>query len=154
MLLGNDRKRRICVVSDDKELTNIEQGKFAKRLAFLRQQSPKTSAEEIYLLLDPVKVENVAESQFARWAYRFESWRNGLILLPLLLTWLSLGLAALAYLQTYSLYPGQPFLKLWAEGFPGADLPTPSFIIVAATDAVVITTLLALTIGAQIIEGH
>jgi hypothetical protein len=135
-------------------LKKVEQEKYAKRLYFLHQQSPKISPEEIYLLLDPAKVESIAETQFARWAYRLESWRNGLILVPLLVTWLSLGLAAIAYVQTYQTNPDQPFLKQWADGFPGTTWPVPSFIAVAISDALLISIMLSLTIGSQMIESH
>src|SRR5437667_1368386 len=142
---GNDR--RVCFVSY-KELAKIEQGKYSKRLDFLRRQSPKTSPEEIYLLLDPTKVESAAEAQLSLWVHGLEYWRNGLILMPLLFTWLSLGLAALAYVETYSPSLNQPFLKLWADGFPGTTWLVPNFIEVAVFDALLIAILLGLTIGA------
>jgi methyl-accepting chemotaxis protein len=138
------------------ELAKIEQGKYTKRLDFLHLPSTKTSPEEIYLLLDSTKVESAAETQLSRWAHRLEAWRNGLILLPLLLTWLSLGLAALAYIQTYQAHADQPFLKQWADGFPGTSLPFPvlSFIEVAGIDAALILILILLTIAVQIIESY
>src|SRR5437762_10300220 len=103
-----------------KELAEIEKKKYTERLDYLRAPSTQSSPEEIYLLLDPVKVEMVAEAQLSRGAHTIESWRNGLILLPLMFTWLSLGLAAFAYAGTYSQHPELPFLKQWADGFPGA----------------------------------
>ncbi len=143
-------------MSSYEELAKIEQGKYTKRLDFLRVSSTKTSPEEIYLLLDSTKVESAVEAQVSRWAHRLEAWRNGLILLPLLLTWLSLGLAALAYIQTYQAHLDQSFLKQWADGFPGASLPLPvlSFIDVAAIDAALILILILLTIAIQFIEGY
>lgn len=50
---------------------------------------------------------------------------NVLIFIPLTLTWLSIGLAALAYSQSIDAHPQltyEPFLQMWAKGFP--DLPT------------------------------
>src|SRR5229473_6110529 len=157
MLLGNDRRGRIYIMPDNyKELAKIEQGKYTKRLDFLSQQSPKTSPEEIYLLLDPTKVESAVEAQLSRWARILESWRNGLILLPLLITWLSLGEAAFAYVQTYPAHPDLPFLQQWANGFPGISLPFPvlNFIAVAVVDAGLIFILSILTVSALIIEYH
>lgn len=162
MPLSNDR--RVYSMSYQ-ELAKIEQGKYNTRLDFLHKQAPKTASEEIYLLLDPAKVEVIAEAQFMRWAYRLESWRNGLILLPLLITWLSLGLAAFAYVQAYTVHPDQPFLKQWADGFPGIELGilsfigvqelrVPSFVFVATTDAILIAVLLILTISTQGIESR
>jgi hypothetical protein len=142
------------MANEEKELAGIEQGKYAERLTSLRRQSPNISAEEIYLLLDPTKVEKAAEAQLSLWVHRLEYWRNGLILLPLLVTWLSLGLAVLAYVQTYSPSLNQPFLMLWAGGFPGTTWPVPNFISVAVSDASLIAILLGLTIVTQWFEGR
>jgi hypothetical protein len=134
------------------ELAKIEKKKYAERLDYLRASSMQSSPEEIYLLLDPVKVEMAAEAQLSRKAHTIEYWRNGLILLPLMCTWLSLGLAAFAYAETYPQHPEQPFLKQWADGFPGARLWAPDFITTAGIDVVLLAALLILTIWAQNIE--
>jgi hypothetical protein len=136
-----------------KELAEIEKKKYTERLDYLHAPSTQSSPEEIYLLLDPVKVEMAAEAQLSRKAHTIESWRNGIILLPLMFTWLSLGLAALAYAQIYPLHPEQPFLKQWADGFPGAMWWTPNFITTAGADALLIAILLTLTVWAQSIEN-
>jgi hypothetical protein len=136
-----------------KELAEIEKNKYTERLDYLHAPSTQSSPEEIYLLLDPVKVEMAAEAQLSRRAHTIESWRNGLILLPLMLTWLSLGLASFAYAETYSRHPEQPFLKQWADGFPDAMWWTPNFIATAGADVVLITILLVLTIWSQSIEN-
>lgn len=138
--------------SFDNDLADLKQKKFAERLTFLRQQSPRISPEEIYLLLDPTEVEDAAEEHFARLAYTLESWRSSLVLLPVLITWLSLGLAALAYTQSYPIHPDQPFLKLWTDGFPGITWPVPSFPQVAALDVLLLLTMVALTVLVQYIE--
>src|SRR5260370_20075188 len=75
----------------------------------------------MHLVVDPTEVGTVAEIQFSRGAHRLEGWRNGLVLLPLMVTWFSLGLASIAYAQSIGGDPklvAQPFLKQWADGFP------------------------------------
>lgn len=134
------------------DFSKIEQGMYEKQLEDLRQRSPKTSPEEIYLLLNPQRIETAAEAYLARGTYTLEGWRNGLILLPLLLTWLSLGSAVLAYMQTYTIKPDEPFLKRWAEGFPEAPWPVISLVHTAWGGALLIGMLFVLTIVAGIIE--
>lgn len=135
------------------ELYQIEHGKYVKRLDFLRMQSPNVSPEEIYLALNPATVEDVAQTQFARWGRRLETWRNGLILLPLLITWISLGLASLAY-KTNSVPSNQSFLTQWINGFPGSGSLVLGFFEVVAIDAVLLAILLVLTVCAPIIESR
>lgn len=136
----------------ENDLAKIAGGIFKKQLLFLRQQGTRIAPEEIYLLLDPAKVESAAEDYFARWAVLLEAIRNIFILLPILVTWLSLGLAAIAYTQIYRVYPDQSFLKLWADGFPGIHWPVPDFPTVAALDVGLLTFLLLLTTSIQFIE--
>src|SRR5260370_36845024 len=74
----------------------------------------------MHLVVDPTEVGTVAEIQFSRGAHRLEGWRNGLVLLPLMVTWFSLGLASIAYAQSIGGDPklvAQPFLNQWADGF-------------------------------------
>ena len=136
------------------DLAKVAGGIFKKQLLFLRQQGTRIAPEEIYLLLDPAKVESTAEDYFSRGAVSLEGVRNLFILLPILVTWLSLGLAAVAYSQIYSLHPDQSFLKLWADGFPGIHWPVPNFPAVAAIDVGLLTFLLSLTAGIQFIEWN
>lgn len=136
----------------EKNLGRIAGGIFIEQLKFLRLQGMYLAPEDIYLLLDPAKVESTAEDHFARWAAHLEAVRNIFILLPILITWLSLGMAAVAYAQIYSLYPQESFLKLWADGFPGVTWPVPAFPVVAALDVILLTFLLSLTAGIQSIE--
>src|SRR5438105_8554320 len=138
----------------ENDLAKVAGGIFKKQLLFLRQQGTRIAPEEIYLLLDPAKVESTAEDYFSRWAVSLEAVRNIFILLPILVTWLSLGLAAVAYAQIYHLYPDQSFLKLWADGFPGIHWPVPGFPIVAAVDVGLLTFLLSLTASIQFIEWN
>jgi uncharacterized protein YukE len=136
------------------DLTKVEHGRYAERLKYLRGQSSSISPEEIYLALDPARVEGVTRAQFARWGDRLQAWRNGLILLPLLITWISLGLAVFAYAQTYSVHSGQPFLKQWVDGFPGTGVLVPSFVVVVVVVAVLLAILLVLTVCVQSIKSR
>jgi hypothetical protein len=140
------------MLTDD--LEKVAGGIFNKQLMFVRQQMPKIAPEDIYLLLDPAKVESTTEDYFSRWAITLEAVRNIFILLPILVTWLSLGLAAVAYAQIYSHYPDRSFLKLWADGFPGVQWLVPAFPAVAATDVLLLTFLISLTVAIQAIEWN
>jgi hypothetical protein len=138
----------------ENDLAKVAGGIFKQQLLFLRQQGTRIAPEEIYLLLDPAKVESTAEDYFSRRAVSLESLRNIFILVPILVTWLSLGLAAVAYAQIYNAYPNQSFLKLWADGFPGIRWPVPGFPTVAAVDVGLLTFLIFLTACIQFIEWN
>ena len=102
-------------------LGEVDNGRVIKRLQYLRDGYETLSPEEMYLIVNPAEVGATAEAQFIRKARRLVGWRNGLVLLPLMITWLSLGLASIAYAQSIALDPklvAQPFLKQWADGFP------------------------------------
>ena len=74
---------------------------------------------EMSLLLNREEVAQAAEMRVMRAASFFESLRNMLIIVPIMLTWLSLALAGAAYEQNLSAPKpnGKPFLQQWQEGF-------------------------------------
>jgi hypothetical protein len=76
--------------------------------------------------------------------------RNVLVLLPILLTWFALAEASRAYDRFLALNPDevrQPFLLLWERGFGGQANPiAPSFSTVALIDAVIIASIIGLTL--------
>lgn len=137
----------------EKDLEKVAGGIFTQQLLFLQQEGAKIGPATICSLLDPARVESAAEDQFAHAATLLEAARNVLILFPILVTWLSLGLAAVAYSQVALTYPTQPFLKLWADGFPGAHAPAPAFSLVAGLDVGLLLLLLAITLLIHVIEG-
>lgn len=137
----------------EKDLARAGRGIFKDQLLFLKKDGVKLGPQAVSLLFDPAKVAEAAENQFARGATVLEAVRNIFILVPILVTWLSLGLAATAYAQIAQANPTQPFLKLWADGFPGAQELAPSFSLVAGLDVSLLVFLLTITILIHLIEG-
>ncbi len=110
-----------------KKLEAVDNGAVVRRLLKVRKEYDITPPSEIYLLLNPEEVGAATEAQFVKSARAIEGWRNILVLAPLMLTWIALGLAGLAYSQSIAhlqsivvktQLSGDPFLKQWAEGFP------------------------------------
>ncbi len=121
---------------------------------------------EMSLLLNPENTGAAIESGITRVARVIESARNMLVILPLTLTWLSLGLAAAAYQKSLTAPKpnSEPFLQQWQEGFPAISaIPIGNWHIslllnherwftfenFALTDASILLLLLLLTIVAQ-----
>lgn len=153
------------------KLDEVDDGRVVRYLKQLREKCEETPPGEFYLVLNPSEVGAAAEIQFSRKARGIEGWRNGLILLPIMITWISLGLAGLAYTQSIGLNPklvAEPFLQQWADGFTilhfiaiwSFHLPLEigkwryfSFGDVAALDCLLFAILLFLTWRAQSIEA-
>jgi hypothetical protein len=80
---------------------------------------------------------------------RVDRLRNVLILLPILLTWFALFEASRNYAKYIEANPdevGRPFLLLWEQNFAGtAAWWSPSFSMLALTDAAIIAFIIALT---------
>lgn len=154
------------------QLELVDGGKVVQELYKLREKYEENLPNEIYLLLNPAEVGAAAEEQFAHKAHKIEGWRNSLILLPIMITWISLGLAGVAYTQSVTQNAkliAEPFLKQWTDGFPTLKQITIgtfqfsltagplhwryfSFIDVAGLDFFLFVVLLLITIWAQIIE--
>jgi hypothetical protein len=103
------------------KLKLVDGGKVAERVTMLRSQALTTSPQDMYLLLDPVQVTEAAEAQFSQKSRRRESLRNFCLFLPLIVTWLSFGMASYAFAQSALANPGntsQSFFALWINGFP------------------------------------
>jgi hypothetical protein len=155
-----------------KKLEFVDNGRIVEAIQSLRDNCEKTSPSEIYLVLNPSGVAEAAEAQFSQRAHALEGWRNSLILLPIMITWISLGLSGLAYTQSIIAYPklvAEPLLQQWAEGFTilkyvsvGAfHVPLAvgqwryfSFGDVAFLDFTLFFVLLTLTIWSQAIEAQ
>ncbi len=152
------------------KLIMVDNGRVVRSLEQMRDTCEETAPGEIYLVLNPAEIGVAAEAQFAKKANVIESWRNSLILLPIMITWISLGLAGLAYTQSIGMNPklvAEPLLQQWAEGFSilnyitlwSFHLPLHlgqwryfSFGGVAALDCILFAFLLILTWLAQSIE--
>ncbi len=76
--------------------------------------------------------------------------RNVLVLLPIFLTWAALSEASRAYERYIARNPEavrEPFLLLWQKGFGGeAGILSPTFSTVAIVDALIIATIIGLTL--------
>lgn len=130
---------------------------------------------EMRQMLDPEAIRSALELRLSRWLPLLEGIRNALVVLPLLLTWFSLGLAALAYYQSLSLpekqssaITGQSLFQQWQEGFPLLPSVTVgswhipltflntrfTFSEVAFLDVAILLSLIMLTILIHLREGY
>lgn len=103
-----------------KRFEKLQAGEFATRLEKLKREATRTTPEEMYLFLNPAQVAQAAEKADGRLPHMVEAIRNALVLLPLFVTWLSLGLAGVAYTENITLHKelsNEPFLQQWGEGF-------------------------------------
>lgn len=76
---------------------------------------------EMRQAVNPQGTSAMAEQYWTRHVPGIEGWRNVLVVLPLTITWLSLGLAALAYEQSLPKLKNTTapdFFQLWQQGFP------------------------------------
>src|SRR5579871_400023 len=123
----NNPSRRTKPTKKDKQNARLEKrfgtlqnGEFATRLKKLGAEASRTTPEEMYLFLNPTQVARTAERKYGRPAYMVETFRNALVLLPLTITWMSLGLAGAAYTENISVHKDlstESFLQQWGEGF-------------------------------------
>jgi hypothetical protein len=114
-------------------------------------------------VLDYPSLEKLADPELAadelanarqRPVRRAHTWRNAFALLPLLITWIALGLASLAYRTELAKHPGdatKPFLLLWQQGF-GSRFP--SFAEVAFVDFGLLLVVLLMTGWVHWTEGR
>jgi hypothetical protein len=103
-----------------KKLYEVDDGKIAKLVEYMRDNSKNISPEEMRLRLNPEEITGAAEMQFSSKARKWESFRNIVLFLPLILTWFSFGLASDAFKlsATNAKNVGQSFFALWINGFP------------------------------------
>ena len=130
---------------------------------------------EMRQALDPEAIRTAIEARMTRSLTVLEGFRNTLVVLPLMLTWFSLALAALAYQQSISLpakngsaVASESFFQQWQEGFPLLQSVTLgswhisltilstrfTFSEVAFLDVVILLLLLLLTAIIHIVEGR
>ncbi len=128
----------------------------AERLEWVRQEFHRLSIDEAYQIIRPEDIVTEAEEATLRRFGLLHVVRNILSILPIVLTWFALGLAAISYQQDLAtkkyqndLY--QPFLKLWQEGFHGTDFYP--FSVAAFVDFGLLLCLIALVIFIPIFES-
>lgn len=127
---------------------------------------------EIRQALNPGEMGTAVEARIARVVPTLEGWRNALVVVPLMLTWFALGLAAVAYQQYVQTLSAKvtpvSFFQEWQLGFPGlttvrvlrSTIPLTflgsrfTFAHVAILDFLILALLLLLTALAQLIEAH
>jgi len=105
-------------------------------------------------LADPELAADELASARQRPVRRAHTWRNAFALLPLLITWIALGLASLAYRAELAKHPGdatKPFLLLWQQGFGGRF---PTFAEVAFIDFGLLLIVLLMTGWVHWTEGQ
>jgi hypothetical protein len=103
------------------KLKLVDSGKIAERVTMLRNQAQTTSPQDMYLLLDPAQVTEAAQAQFSQKSRWREGLRNFCLFLPLIVTWLSFGMASYAFAQSALINTSntsQSFFALWINGFP------------------------------------
>lgn len=125
----------------------------AGRLAGIDEQFDRVDYRVLEKLADPALAEDelaAARQHAVRLAHTS---RNISALLPLVFTWIALGIAGWGYKDYLQTHPSQytkPFLLLWEQGFGGGFL---SFTAVATVDFALLIGVLALTVWVHRAEG-
>jgi hypothetical protein len=125
----------------------------AARLAGIDREAGRAEYSVLERLAAPELAEDELAARRQRPVRLAHTLRNLSALVPLLLTWIALGLASRAYRDELQAHPGlstKPFLLLWAQGF-GSGFP--SFAQVALADFAVLLLVLALTVWVHRVEG-
>lgn len=161
-----ERRRKRNAAWLEKRIGEIGKGDALKDI---NQHWQSYTPFEMSLLLNSDEVTQAVEARIMRVAAIFESVRNMLIIVPIMLTWLSLALAGAAYESNLSAVKpdGKPFLQQWQEGFAPLmtihllrwNIPLLShgerwftFANFALTDAALLCFILLLTIVGQALE--
>jgi len=136
---------------------NVSEMKGSERLGLLCENFKLLTFEQAYRLLDPDAFRDEFEdAQSYKNRIRLLNYaRIALSLLPLILTWFALFLAATSYQQDLAKHPDDKttaFLQLWQEGFRNTTILT--FSTTAIIDVVLLLGFLATTIYILFLEYH
>lgn len=141
----------IVVLAKQARALGVSNG--AQRLELVNEHLERLAPEIAFQWIDPVAFKREMEEARSRQSDWIHVLRNALALGPLLLTWLALSLATIAYQNDLNTYPSDrdiPFLKLWQDGFHGSTPLT--FAFTGITDFVMLFAILALTVWSYLIE--
>ena len=119
-----------------------------RRLADAVRGARVEEARAYAQVIDPRGAAELLEARGSSFFGFFELARNVLVFAPIAVTWFGLSVATDAYSKLLQASPDlvtQPFLALWQTSFNGVT-GVPSFSQLAATDAVLIAILIALSL--------
>lgn len=125
------------------------------RLHSLDAQVGKLGYDVIYSIVDPDRARDEVDENVSARTRHLITARNVLALVPLLLTWIALGLATIFYDQEITADKSKlttPFLDLWQTGFGGRFFL--NFAWTAFFDFGVLLAVLGVTIGIAVSEAN
>lgn len=126
----------------------------AKRIAGIDSLIGKADFPALERIADPDGAADEIAASSQRPVRIVHTLRNIFALLPLLFTWIALGLASRAYTADLTAHPGnstKPFLFLWEQGF-GSGFPT--FADVAFIDFVILLVVIGMTGWVHQVESN
>ncbi len=134
---------------------DISEMKGSERLGLVCENFKILTFEQAYRLLDPDAFRDEFEDaqSYKNWIKGLNFARVALSLLPLIMTWLALFIAATSYQQDLVKHPNDKttaFLQLWQDGFHSATILT--FSTTAIIDVVLLIGFLATTIWILFLE--
>jgi len=127
----------------------------ASRLRRMDRSAPELSYPSLERLVAPERAADEVAGILQQRVRRLGGWRNGLALLPLLVTWFALAWASVSYQRQLAQDPDkvtQPFLLLWEHRFGGGWIPP--FSVFAAFDLVLLLIVLFLTARSHTLESQ
>ncbi|MBB5830035.1 hypothetical protein [Micromonospora carbonacea] len=145
---GPDAAGKLRKVYD--QLVALGAGADAERLLVLDHAAGRrdyVALERMLAIEHPL--DQLSELQHSR-LRNLVGWRNAVVLVPLLFTWLVLGWASWRYHEQLKEHPNlstQPFLVLWEQRFGGEFIPT--FSLTAVLAFAFLTLVLLLTVWAH-----
>jgi methyl-accepting chemotaxis protein len=143
--LGPEAARQLALACG--QLRSAGAPTYADRLASIDKRVGLDEYRILRKLADPELAEDELDTARQRHVRRAHAARNVLALMPLLITWIALGVATWEYknyLHSHRDQSNQPFLLLWERGFGHG--PWMSFAYVAFYDVAFLLAVLAATI--------
>lgn len=134
---------------------DMSEMKGSERLGLVCENFKLLTFEQAYRLLDPDAFRDEFEDaqSYKNWIKYLNYARVALSLLPLIMTWFALFIAATSYQEDLVKHPDdktRAFLQLWQEGFHNVTILT--FSTTAIIDVLLLVGFLATTIGILFLE--